>query len=505
MVQPMDVNSLLEQYRAGKRDFWEVALPGSQLYGENLSRANFQKADLNHASLYRANLMETSLFRANLSSADLALSNLVRANLSYADLSGANLTGADLRGAILTGANFQNASMRGVLINGAIIEGANFKGTQFEYDFKDTYSKESNTDRLKTLGLLVCHSQQDLAELMGVNVVKLRFLAFPRKVSHYTQFQLPKKTGGKRLISAPQPQLKKVQNWILHHVLEKLEVSDAAHGFCRNRSIVTNAQPHVGAKFIINIDFKNFFPSISYKRVLGLFKSFGYSERVSRTFAALCTGPEVKEVESNGKKYFAVSRERFLPQGAPTSPAISNLICRRLDRRLSNLSKSFNFTYTRYADDLTLSTLDKNEYRIGILLKKVESIVKDEDFGINKAKTKVLHSSRQQEVTGIVVNKKLNVSRSDLKRFRATLFQMEREGLQDKYWGKSDDLIASIQGFANFVYMVNPQKGKVFQEQVQRIKNKYEDRRPTKPMNYADFLELDTSSSNTLIEAMKTL
>ncbi len=210
---------------------------------------------------------------------------------------------------------------------------------------------------------------------------------------------------------------------------------------------------------------------------MGLFKAFGYSERVSHTFAALCTEPEVRELESNGK-YFVLSRKRFLPQGAPTSPVISNLICRRLDRRLSNLAKSFNFTYTRYADDLIFSTRNQDEYRIKILLKKIESIVKNEDFEINQTKTKVLRSSRRQEVIGIVVNEKLNISRTDLRRFRATLFQIEREGLQGKYWGKSDDWIASIRGFANFIYMVNPQKGKALQEQVQRIKAKDEGRRP---------------------------
>jgi retron-type reverse transcriptase len=144
---------------------------------------------------------------------------------------------------------------------------------------------------------------------MGVK--KLRFIAFSRKTSHYIRFQIPKKTGGKRDISVPMPQLKQAQEWILHNILEKLELHNAAHGFRCGRSIVTNAQPHLGAEAIVNIDLKDFFPSISYKRVKGLFKSFGYSEAASILFGLICTEPKVKEVELDGKPNLLLLRERI--------------------------------------------------------------------------------------------------------------------------------------------------------------------------------------------------
>lgn len=266
--------------------------------------------------------------------------------------------------------------------------------------------------RLKEYRLPLCGSHKAMARLMGISVKKLRFLAFSRKTSHYTRFQIPKKIGGKRDISTPIPQLKQAQEWILKNILERLELHNAAHGFRCEHSIVTNAQPHIGAEAIVNIDLQDFFPSISYKRVKGLFKSFGYSEAVSIVFGLICTEPKLKEVELDGKKHLLLSwTERRLPQGAPTSPAISNLLCRRLDRRLSQMAEKLSFIYTRYADDLTFSTSSGSLGNIGKVLKFTKSIVNYEGFEINHTKTKVIHKSRQQKVTGVVVNSKLNLSR----------------------------------------------------------------------------------------------
>ncbi|MCU0516032.1 MAG: retron St85 family RNA-directed DNA polymerase [Oscillatoria sp. Prado101] len=353
-------------------------------------------------------------------------------------------------------------------------------------------------ERLQSNGLPLCNSHEAIAQAMKISVRRLRFLAFYRKKPHYKRFQIPKKMGGKREISAPMPLLKQAQNWILHNILEKLELHSAAHGFRRERSIVTNAQPHVGAEVILNIDLKDFFPSISYKRVKGLFKSCGYSETASIIFALICTEPRVKEFQLDGQTNSVLSwTERHLPQGAPTSPAISNLLCRRLDRRLTEMAEQLGFVYTRYADDLTFSASGDSLRNICKVFKVTRSIIKYEGFDINEDKTRVFRKSRQQEVTGVVVNSKLNVSRETLKRFRATLYQIEKDGLRGKHWGqsKTNDLIASLQGFANFVYMINPEKGAKFQEQVRRIKEKYGRRKAkvepvSEPMNQSHVVAL---------------
>ncbi len=335
---------------------------------------------------------------------------------------------------------------------------------------------ESDTTRLTENDLPIYNSALEIATAMGITVGELRFLAFARqtsKTSHYVRFTIPKKRGGHRLISVPMPRLKTAQYWILENILNKITLSDAAHGFRPGHSIVTNAQPHLGAEVVINLDLKDFFPTISYKRVKGLFQSLGYAEAVATIFGLLCTEPEVTELELDGEVYFVATSERHLPQGAPTSPAISNIICRRLDRRLTKMAAEAGFIYTRYADDLTFSASGEALQNICNIFRRSESIITHEGFAIHPDKTRVLRPSSQQEVTGLVVNDQLNIPRKTLKRFRATLYQIEMDGPEGKRWGPSPDVIASILGFANFVYMVNPEKGAKYQAQVSRIIEKY--------------------------------
>ncbi|WP_009633872.1 reverse transcriptase family protein [Synechocystis sp. PCC 7509] len=335
---------------------------------------------------------------------------------------------------------------------------------------------ESNAERLSNYGLPRLENAGQIAAAMGISVGQLRFLAFSRKTSticHYIRFTIPKKTGGSRSISAPMPKLKESQKWILVNILNKLELHEAAHGFRRDRSIVSNALPHVKQDVIINFDLKDFFPSISYRRVKGLFQSLGYSEAAATIFGLLCTELEVEAVELDGKTYYVANSDRHLPQGSPASPAITNLLCRRLDRRLTLMAENLGFTYTRYADDLTFSATGSNLRHICNVLKRTEDIVNHEDLTINQQKTRIIRKSRQQEVTGVVVNSHPNIARETLKRFRATLYQIEKDGLEGKHWGNTTDVMAAIQGYANFVKMVNPAKGAEFIAQVERIKHKY--------------------------------
>ncbi len=349
-----------------------------------------------------------------------------------------------------------------------------FLGSEVSAGLDDT---QGNLEILQRYDLPALSTPADVAVAMGISLGELRFLAFDRKtakVSHYLRFKMPKKTGGERLISAPMPRLKQAQYWIWHQILAKIPVHAAAHGFQCDRSIVTNAQPHIGSDIIINFDLKDFFPSISYRRVKGLFHSWGYSEAVATVLALVCTAPDVEEVELDGQSYYVALTERHLPQGSPASPAISNLICRHLDRRLTEMANCLGYTYTRYADDLTFSASGEALQNLCTLLHRTESIVTYESFTLHPDKTRILRrKSSQLEVTGIVVNEGLNIDRKQLKRFRATLHQIETEGLTGKHWGHSADVLASIQGFANFVAMVNPEKGARFQEQVRRIRQKY--------------------------------
>lgn len=336
--------------------------------------------------------------------------------------------------------------------------------------------KELNTETLQKYGLPLLNSVEDLAKAMGISIGNLRFLAFSRKTSkttHYKRFFLAKKTGGKRLISAPMPRLKNVQHWVLNEILYKVETHDAAHGFVPKRSIVSNAALHTGNEVVINMDMKDFFPTVTYKRVKGLFKALGYTEQIATIFALLTTEPTVDEVNMDGETFYVAQGERFLPQGAPSSPAITNLLCRRLDCRFVGMAKKLGWQYSRYADDMSFST--KTGENVNRVLWQARQIVADEGFVLHPKKIKVMRKGSRQEVTGLTVNKTVNVSREQLKKFRAVLHHIETKGITGASWGNGFILL-TIQGYANYVRMVNPEKGLALVQKVKAILEKAENK-----------------------------
>lgn len=324
---------------------------------------------------------------------------------------------------------------------------------------KDNKNDEA---KLAKYSLPVFIHEGALAQGMQISVGKLRFLAFNRKVSkisHYRQFYMPKKTGGKRLISAPMPDLKAAQEWVLHNILYKVPVHDVVNGFYPKKSILTNASPHLGKDTVINIDLKDFFPTVTYRRVKGLFRSLGYSERISTILGLICTEANTQQVTLDDQNYYIAASERHLPQGAPSSPAITNLLCRKLDARLQGLAKKYQFTYTRYADDMTFSCDQEGQEGIKAFLANIRRVVKEEGFYIHPDKLRIMRKGARKEVTGIVVNEKPNITRKQLDRFRALIFQIEKDGPAGKTWNGSDNVLSAIRGYANFIKMVNPEKG----------------------------------------------
>ncbi len=202
----------------------------------------------------------------------------------------------------------------------------------------------------------------------------------------------------------------------------------AAHGFVQGRSILSNAAPHVGRDVVVNFDLKDFYPSLTWKRVRGKFRGLGYSEAVATVLALICTEPDVDEIELDGQRLYAKRGPRRLPQGAPASPALTNLICLRLDRRLCGLAAKLGFTYTRYAGGMTFPASGEAAKKTGALLKFVAEIVTAGGFTVHPDKTRVMRSHRRQEVTGLTVNERIAVPRDTLRRFRALLHRIETTG-----------------------------------------------------------------------------
>lgn len=313
-------------------------------------------------------------------------------------------------------------------------------------------------------GLPALQSPLELAQAMGITLAELKFLCFHREVArttHYRRFMLPKKTGGQRTISAPMPRLKRAQYWVLDNLLAKVPCHDAAHGFMPGRSIVSNAAPHCGKAVVINLDLKDFFPSVTYPRIKGVFQGLGYDERLASVLALLCSENACDELEVDGERFFVggKGRDRVLPQGAPTSPMLTNILCRKLDRRLQGLAGKLGFTYTRYADDLSFSASPEAAAPVGRLLRQVHHVLRDEGFTPHPDKQRVMRAGSRQEVTGVVVNQKPSVSRRERRNLRAALHTAQRRGVAAATWQGQPATREVLVGYAQFVRMVDARQG----------------------------------------------
>lgn len=220
----------------------------------------------------------------------------------------------------------------------------------------------------------------------------------------YRTFTIDKATGGSRDISAPMPELASCQRWILRNILDRIPVHPAAHGFVKGRSTVTAASRHVGRAVVVSVDIKGFFPSITFRRVRGIFRGL-FNDRDATLLSLLCT----ENVQPIGRTGYARAMSRALPQGSPCSPALSNVACHRMDARLNGLATHLSFAYTRYADDMTFS--GDNSHHVPRLLKQASRIITEEGFTVHPKKTKVMHAHQRQQLLGIVVNGKLSLPR----------------------------------------------------------------------------------------------
>jgi hypothetical protein len=235
------------------------------------------------------------------------------------------------------------------------------------------------------------------------------------------------------------------------------------HGFLPGRSTLTNAAAHSGAKLIVKVDVKDFFPTVTFPRVRGVFRKAGYREQIATLLALLCTESPREVVQHEGKSYYIALGPRCLPQGAPTSPALTSTLCLRMDQRLTGLAHKLGWRYTRYADDMTFSLPANHEGkpRLGGLLGGVRSIVEAEGFAVHPDKTLVSRVGGRQRVTGLVVNGELGprVPRDVRRRLRAALHN-RKLGRP----AKGPETETQLHGLAAYVYMTDQKLGMKFLE-----------------------------------------
>jgi retron-type reverse transcriptase len=332
--------------------------------------------------------------------------------------------------------------------------------------------RRSNVEKLQKLGLPLLSSPKELADAMGIPVPRLRWLCFhsdAAEKTHYKYFEVKKRSGGTRLLAAPMPALKKAQRWVLDTILSKLPVTDAAHGFVPGRSTATNARAHLGRNLVVSFDLKDFFPTIRFKRVRMIFKELGYSPAVATHLALLCTEAPRRKVEYDGKVLWVASGERALPQGAPTSPALSNQAALLFDKRIKARTTKRGWTYTRYADDLTFSGESLKRENIGWLHAAVRHTAEDEGFALNPKKGRIMGDARRQQVTGLVVNEKLGVPRELVRRVRAILHQAKKNGLAAQNREQRADFKLWLRGTIAYIAMADPEKGKKLLEQLKAL------------------------------------
>ncbi|MDA0833048.1 MAG: reverse transcriptase family protein [Planctomycetota bacterium] len=279
--------------------------------------------------------------------------------------------------------------------------------------------------------------------------------------SHYRYHWIKKRRGGYRLIEAPKPILHKAQSQLLEQILNRVPLHVACQGFTTGRSIVTNAKPHVGQTVVLKFDLENFYPNVTFSRVVALFRGLGYNREISTWLGRLATScvPSTMGFPKDSAGAFVPYLRRHLPQGAPTSPMLANLAAFSLDIRLFGLARSFGANYTRYADDLTFSGPASFERGLKIFIPLVTQVIRDERFRVHKQKRKILRQNSRQTVTGVVVNQNINISRQQYDSLKAILTNCVRHGPATQNRLQHPDFASHLRGKIAYVQQLNPSRG----------------------------------------------
>ena len=307
---------------------------------------------------------------------------------------------------------------------------------------------------------------RDVADLLEIEPSHLHYITSRRRERYrYREFEIPKKDGRPRKILAPHPTVKILQRKLLHALNLVYDAHPAAHGFVPGRSILTNAQPHQSKRFVLNVDLEDFFPSITFPRVRGVFiKRSRLPERAATVLARICCNTD--------------DDPDHLPQGAPTSPIISNMICHSMDHALVGLARNYGLYYTRYADDLTFSTNRRpfpeavaveHDGRLVSLGNALIRVVEEEHgFSLNSRKSRLHSKARRQEVTGLTVNRRANTPRALIHELRGVLHAWRAHGYKDaeqeyrKRSGGEGSLRRFVQGKLAFLKQIRGVDDSIF-------------------------------------------
>lgn len=291
-------------------------------------------------------------------------------------------------------------------------------------------------EKLMTNKVPIIYNTSHLSSLVGYKKEYLKKAVIHTRY-YYRNFKITKRNGKKRTISEPLPSLKEIQIWILNTILYKVPVSSFAKAYQPKLRLMDNLKFHKNQPKVVTMDIENFFNSIKTESIEQLFSNLGYSKLVANLLAKLCS--------LNGS----------LPQGAPTSPCLSNLFFNEIDAQIATYCLLHKIRYTRYADDLSFSG-DFDETK---LIETITDIVQQKNLKINSGKTKIMTPNMQQRVTGIVVNKKPQVDFQKRNELRQTLYYIEKYGFEEHCMFKDihkKNYLEHLLGRVNFVLQINP-------------------------------------------------
>jgi RNA-directed DNA polymerase len=342
-------------------------------------------------------------------------------------------------------------------------------GEQWPASFRSGYMRTCR------FGVPIVHDITGLAELLGVSIGEVR--SFSRqwqdrpvvdRAHHYRYRWVPASYERARLIEIPKPRLRDVQRQINRLILSKVPTHEAAHGFVSGRSVHSFIRAHIATECLIKLDLEAFFTSIPSARIIGIFKWLGYPNPVAVALGGICTTKAPFRAREMCPPFPDVSDRRrtlrrlgdpHLPQGAPTSPALANLVAFHLDTRLAGLADQFGARYTRYGDDLAFSSGDigRSSPRF---MKLAASIVNDEGFSINARKTAVRRQGDRQRLCGVVVNAHPAVTRTDFDRLKAILHDAQLNGLDAANREGRAEFRRHLEGRIAWISSLQPERGR---------------------------------------------
>lgn len=288
-------------------------------------------------------------------------------------------------------------------------------------------SKLQNKEDLLQLLNDIVKAELGNEHTFSFSLKQLTYYCNPNNIrGRYHHFSIPKKSGGQRHISAPSRGLSHILYYVNIMLKAVYQPSNYAMGFVEGRSVVDNASRHIGQNYVFNTDLENFFPSIAQPRVWKRFQlvPFNFNQNIASILAGLCC---VREKQEDGKFTY------ILPQGAPTSPLITNAICDKLDRRLSGLARRFGLHYSRYADDITFSSMHNVYQENGVFRTELKRIIEGQGFHMNIEKTRLQKVGQRQEVTGLTVSNRVNTSSEYVAEIRNLLHIWEKYGYNDAF------------------------------------------------------------------------